>query len=107
MVSSAEDTEVEEAQSPGRREVTIVEDSQSSTIKITRKLDRSLVPKSELPSKSPIKGEKEKKTSEVKTRGRGDITRRTQEQDTKEEASFKKEKAMEKMKKIIKEGLTS
>ena len=61
MVSSAEDTEVEEAQSPGRREVTIVEDSQSSTIKFTRKLDRSLVPKSELPSKSPIKGDKEKK----------------------------------------------
>ena len=66
MVSSAEDTEVEEVKTPERREVTINEDA--SKITITRKIDRSSLPRSELNPSSPRRGEKEKNSSRSKSR---------------------------------------
>ena len=52
MVSSAEDTKVEDSQSPSRRKVTINKDTKTPRISITRKIDRSTTPRSEVESSS-------------------------------------------------------
>ena len=65
MVSSAEDTKVEDSQSPSRRKVTINKDTKTPRISITRKIDRSTTPRSEVESSSPIRGEKEKNSNKI------------------------------------------
>ena len=54
-----------DSQSPSRRKVTINKDTKTPRISITRKIDRSTTPRSEVESSSPIRGEKEKNSNKI------------------------------------------